>query len=313
MWTVQWDSEGQPNKGCGTARDSPTGAVGQQGTAWQGLWDSKGQPNRGCGTARDTLSEAVGQQGPPCQAVHSRARPRPRPRPRHEQVKASTVALSAAPRDKGTRGATLAPRCPRSPQNAAQLSSARPGRAPHRGMGWQEPPAGVPACPARPQLPVLCWRQMRHLPAAPCTAPVAVSASRSGVCGPPPSGEGGPKARLTSLVVLAVGTGGFHGDAAARAPPAALADALPAVLAQRAPPVAIAQVRTAICEDKRTRWAQGIPPAALRPCYCADKKARPREGDTLGKWGSSSSRRKEKPYCCNTCFKNPLKVQTLSW
>lgn len=87
--------------------------------------------------------------------------------------------------------------------------------------------------------------------AVPGTAPEQHRAPQV-VCSPLPF-RGDGKASLTSLVILVVGTGGFHGDAASRSPPSALADALPAVLAQRAPPVAIAQVRAAIWEDKRTR------------------------------------------------------------
>ena len=52
---------------------------------------------------------------------------------------------------------------------------------------------------------------------------------------------------LTSFIVLVVGAGGLHGDAAAGTPPAGLALAVPAVLSHGALPVPVTQVRTTIC------------------------------------------------------------------
>lgn len=56
--------------------------------------------------------------------------------------------------------------------------------------------------------------------------------------------------QFTSFVVLVVSTGGLHGNTAAGAPPACLAFAVPALLSHGALAVPVAQVRTAVCEER---------------------------------------------------------------
>ena len=56
---------------------------------------------------------------------------------------------------------------------------------------------------------------------------------------------------LTSLIILVIRTGGFHGNVASGPSPAGLADTLPAVLTQCASPVAVAQIGAAIWLEKR--------------------------------------------------------------
>lgn len=55
---------------------------------------------------------------------------------------------------------------------------------------------------------------------------------------------------LTSLIILVISTGGFHGNVASGPSPAGLADTLPAVLTQCASPVTVAQIRAAIWLEK---------------------------------------------------------------
>lgn len=55
---------------------------------------------------------------------------------------------------------------------------------------------------------------------------------------------------LTSLIILVICAGGFHGNAASGPSPAGLADTLPAVLTQCASPVAVAQIGAAIWLEK---------------------------------------------------------------
>lgn len=55
---------------------------------------------------------------------------------------------------------------------------------------------------------------------------------------------------LTSLIILVISTGGFHGNVASGPSPAGLADTLPAVLTQCASPVAVAQIGAAIWLEK---------------------------------------------------------------
>lgn len=57
---------------------------------------------------------------------------------------------------------------------------------------------------------------------------------------------------FTSVVVLDITAGGFHGGVAASAPPAQLAHAVPAVVTQSAPTISVAQARTALCATERT-------------------------------------------------------------
>lgn len=63
----------------------------------------------------------------------------------------------------------------------------------------------------------------------------------------------GPRCQsLTSIVVFAVTTGGFHGCVTARSSPAQLADAVPAIQVQGTSSIAIAQARAALCKAKHT-------------------------------------------------------------
>lgn len=55
---------------------------------------------------------------------------------------------------------------------------------------------------------------------------------------------------LTSLIILVISAGGFHGNVASGPSPAGLADTLPAVLTQCASPVTVAQIRAAIWLEK---------------------------------------------------------------
>lgn len=58
-------------------------------------------------------------------------------------------------------------------------------------------------------------------------------------------------ALLTSLIILVISAGGFHGNVASGPSPAGLADTLPAVLTQCASPVTVAQIGAAIWLEKR--------------------------------------------------------------
>lgn len=56
--------------------------------------------------------------------------------------------------------------------------------------------------------------------------------------------------QFTSFIVLVVSTRGLHCNTAARSPPACLAFTVPALLPHGALAVPIAQVRTAVCEER---------------------------------------------------------------
>lgn len=56
--------------------------------------------------------------------------------------------------------------------------------------------------------------------------------------------------QFTSFIVLVVSTRGLHCNTAARSPPAGLAFTVPALLPHGALAVPIAQVRTAVCEER---------------------------------------------------------------
>ena len=81
---------------------------------------------------------------------------------------------------------------------------------------------------------------------------------------PPLELHGAPGCRsLTSIVVFAVTTGGFHGCVTARSSPAQLADTVPPVEVQGTSAVAIAQPRATLCKAKHaeSRSDRPQPPA----------------------------------------------------
>lgn len=73
----------------------------------------------------------------------------------------------------------------------------------------------------------------------------------------------GPQPAPTSLVVFAVRAQGLHGHVAARASPAGLADAMPAVLVQGTSAVAVTQPGAALCGEDQE--GQGLDDGRLRP------------------------------------------------
>lgn len=65
----------------------------------------------------------------------------------------------------------------------------------------------------------------------------------------------------TSIVVLAVATGGLHGRVTASSSPAQLADAMPPVQVQGTSAVAIAQARATLCKAKQPESGSDQPQA----------------------------------------------------
>lgn len=63
---------------------------------------------------------------------------------------------------------------------------------------------------------------------------------------------------FTSVVVLDISAGSFHGCVAASAPPAQLAYAVPAAVTQSAPTISIAQPRAAFCVTTQQKKDRNI-------------------------------------------------------
>lgn len=58
---------------------------------------------------------------------------------------------------------------------------------------------------------------------------------------------------FTSIVVLDITAGSFHGGVTASAPPAQLAHTVPAIVTQSAPTISIAQTGAALCVTKQDK------------------------------------------------------------
>lgn len=219
------------------------------------VWQ-QGQPEGGCVAAGDSLTGAV----------HSRARPWPPAR----AVQGGSASCSEG--HTGTGSPSAAP----VPQEPAAGSSARPGSAPHRGFGWDRasPPAGpcvsrTAAAPSpvsernvtadssdshspaagqrlpRPLCAALCSSGLRskgfaHLPRYPCCRRRRFPWRR---CIPAPSSRSG---RRTASCSGPACTSRCHCTG----------------------PGSHLRAQTHKVSPGRSH------PAALRPCYCADKKAR---------------------------------------